>query len=137
MLNGFFSLKNLAMLNFFFCNNASYSVLGPEFISPKKKRQSPIEFRPTWGTYNKQYYSWELVCYIVWRTWSQAQRPFFLGVGVLIVWSIWSQAEWPKSLEPNPKQISGAHPSGWLVVRVGFPFLQAGPNSLAESQHMF
>jgi len=62
---------------------ALYSVLGPEFISPKKKRQSTIEFRPTWGTYKKQYSSGELVCYIVWRTWSQAQGPFFLGVGVL------------------------------------------------------
>jgi hypothetical protein len=26
---------------------ASYSIVRPEFISPKKKRQSPIEFRPT------------------------------------------------------------------------------------------
>jgi hypothetical protein len=74
---------------------ASWSVLGPEFISPKKKRQSPIEFRPSWGPYNKQYYSCELVCYIVCRTWSQAQGPLFLELVCYIVWRTWSQAQGP------------------------------------------
>jgi hypothetical protein len=40
----------------------SHYILGLNFTSPKK-RQSPMEIKPL--RYNKQYYSWELVCHSV------------------------------------------------------------------------
>jgi len=40
----------------------SHYILELNFTSPKK-RQSPMEIKPL--RYNKQYYSWELVCHSV------------------------------------------------------------------------